>query len=42
MQAPLSIIIDLDEEDEVEEQGCDGSASCVILNAETGRAAELN
>jgi hypothetical protein len=26
----------------VEEQGSDGSASCVILNAETGRAAELN
>jgi hypothetical protein len=42
MQAPLSIIIDLDEEDEVEEQGSDGSSSCVVLNAETGRAAELN
>jgi hypothetical protein len=41
MQAPLSIVIDLDEEDEVE-QGSEGSASCIILDTMTGRAAELN
>jgi hypothetical protein len=38
MQALLSIIIDLDEEDEVEE-GSNGSASCAILSTMTGRAA---
>ena len=36
MQAPLfSLIIDLD--DDEEEEGSDGSASCVILKTEPGR-----
>uniref|UniRef100_A0ACD5VEW7 Uncharacterized protein n=1 Tax=Avena sativa TaxID=4498 RepID=A0ACD5VEW7_AVESA len=37
MQAPWSVIIDLDDD----EEGSDGSASCVILKTGTGAGAEL-
>jgi hypothetical protein len=40
MQAPLSAIINLDDDDD--EEGGDWSAPCVILKTGTGRAAKLS